>query len=151
LETVPDMILIRFPEPDDPTHEMYLELCEVLKRNKRTRSCAITVLLPGKDSPLLDRLHSAGVAYTTTVSSDGFRDGNVIGILNSLGEGHHVGHFRASLCPYLSSIALDESRAMTVCGAYLNRMVLGGRRLHELCETENHAGCEYFQNPRVRS
>lgn len=151
IEAVPNMTLIRFPEPDDPTHEMYVELCEVLKRNRRTRSCAVTVLLPGKDRSLLDRLYTAGVDYAATVSGDGLDDRKVLDILGSLGEGQRVDHCRDTLCPYLRSVALDESRAMTVCGAYLDRMVLGGRRLHELCETENHTGCEYFQNPRVRS
>ncbi|MEZ7197904.1 hypothetical protein [Pseudodesulfovibrio karagichevae] len=151
IEVVPEMILIRFPEPIDPTQEIYVELCELLKRNRRTRDCAVAVLLPGKDRTLMDRLHSAGVDYAATVSGDGLDDRKVLDILDSLGEGQRVDHFRATLCPYLNSVALDESRAMTVCGAYLDRMVLGGRRLHELCETENHAGCEYYQNPRVRS
>jgi hypothetical protein len=151
LETVPDMILIRFLEPDNPIREIYVELCEVLKRNRRTRDCAVTVLLSSKDRSLLDRLHSAGVDYAATVSGDGLDDRKVLDILGSLGDGQRVDHCRDTLCPYLRSVALDESRAMTVCGAYLDRMVLGGRRLHELCETENHAGCEYFQNPRVRS
>jgi hypothetical protein len=151
IEAAPEIILIRFPEPTDPTHEMYLELCEVLKRNRRTRGCAVTALMPGKDRSLMDRLHLAGVDYAVTVSSGGLDDRKVLDILDSLGQRHRVAYCRDTLCPYLSSVALDESRAMPVCGAYLDRMVLGGRRLHELCETENHAGCEYFQNPRVRS
>lgn len=151
IEAVPDMILIRFPEPGDPIRGMYLELCEALKRNGRTRGCAVTALIPGKERALMDGLYSAGVDYAVTVSGGGLDDRKVLDILNSLGERHRVAHCLDTLCPYLSSVALDESRAMPVCGAYLDRMVLGGRRLHELCETENHAGCEYFQNPRVRS
>ncbi|MEF2230253.1 MAG: hypothetical protein V3571_04930 [Pseudodesulfovibrio sp.] len=151
IEAAPEMILIRFPEPIDPTHEMYLELCEVLKHNRHTRGCAVTALMPGKDRSLMDRLHSSGVDYATTVSGGGLDDRKVLDILGSFGEGQRVDHCRDTLCPYLRSMPLDESRAMTVCGAYLDRMVLGGRRLHELCETENHVGCEYFQNPRVRA
>jgi hypothetical protein len=30
-------------------------------------------------------------------------------------------------------------------------MVLGGKYLHEICQTEKHLQCEYFLNPRVRS
>jgi hypothetical protein len=33
----------------------------------------------------------------------------------------------------------------------LDRMVLGGRRLHELCETDDHLHCEYYQNPSRKS
>lgn len=31
----------------------------------------------------------------------------------------------------------------------LNRMVLGGKRLHEVCETLNHLQCEYFLNSGI--
>ncbi|MDD3312877.1 hypothetical protein [Pseudodesulfovibrio sp.] len=145
------MILIRFPDPIDPTLEMYVELCETLKRNRRTRGCAVTVLLPGKDRALMDRLYAAGVDYAATATGGGLDDRKALDILGSLGEGQRAGHFRAALCPYLGSVAPDGAGAMAVCGAYLNRMVLGGRRRRESCETENHARCEYFQTPRVRS
>jgi hypothetical protein len=151
IDTAPDMILIRFPEPGDPTLGMYLELCEVLKHGRRTQGCGITVLIPGKDRFLMDKLRLAGVDYAVPAFGGGLDDGKVRTLLDSLDERHRVDHCRDTLCPYLRSVPLDESRAMPVCGAYLDRMVLGGRRLHELCETENHAGCEYFQNPRVRS
>jgi len=29
--------------------------------------------------------------------------------------------------------------------------VLGGHRLHEICETQGHLQCEYYLNPRRRS
>jgi len=151
IENVPDMILIRFPEPVDPIHEIYVELCEVLKRNRRTRRCTVTALIPRKDRFLIDRLHSAGVDYAATPPCGEMDDGKMLAFLNSLDERHRVHYWRETLCPYLSSVALDESRTMIVCGAYQNRMVLGGRRLHELCETENHIGCEYFQTPRIGS
>jgi len=151
IETVPAMILIRFPVPGDPIRETCLELCNVLKRNRRTRSCAVTALMPDNDSTLMDGLRSAGVDYAVTLPCCGLDDGKIRDILGSLDETHRVAHCRAPLCPYLRDIPIDEFRTMTVCGAYLDRMVLGGRRLHELCETQNHVGCEYFQNPRVRS
>jgi len=47
----------------------------------------------------------------------------------------------------LFSTAYDNS--MTVCRAYGNRMVLGGERLHEICETSNHLHCDYFLNSRL--
>jgi hypothetical protein len=99
----------------------------------------------------MDGLRSAGADYAVTVLCGGLDDEKIRDILDSLDEAHRVAHSRAPLCPYLRDIPIDEFKTMTVCGAYLNRMVLGGRRLHELCETENHAGCEYYQNPRVRS
>ncbi len=40
---------------------------------------------------------------------------------------------------------------MTVCGAYSDRLVLAGRRLHELCEAEAHTHCEYFLRSKKKS
>lgn len=151
IETVPDVILIRFPEPSDPTLEMYLELCELLKHGRRTQGCGITALMPGKDRCLMDKLHLAGVDYAVTAFGGGLDDGKVLTLLGSLDESHRVDHCRLALCPYLHNVTVDAFRSMSICGAYLDRMALGGRRLHELCETENHAGCDYFQAPRVRS
>lgn len=151
IETVPDMVLIRFPEFNDPMLQIYMELCEMLKDNRRTRGCLVTALMPGKNTVLVDRLHSAGVDYARTVSNGRLDAGMVQEIMGSLNDEDRISHCRNRLCPYLRNVALDEDKSMTLCGAYLDRMVLGGRRLHELCETENHAGCEYYQNPRVRS
>lgn len=55
------------------------------------------------------------------------------------------------LCPYLHYSQIDSRNEMTVCGAYLDRMVLGGQRLHEICETQEHLQCEYSLNPRCSS
>ena len=55
------------------------------------------------------------------------------------------------LFPYLHYSQIDSRNEMTVCGAYLDRMVLGGQRLHEICETQEHLQCEYSLNPRCSS
>ncbi|MBG0790241.1 MAG: hypothetical protein H0S80_07070 [Desulfovibrionaceae bacterium] len=150
-DTVPDMILIRFPEPDDPVRESYLELCGILKRNDRTRNCRVTALMSGAGRPFVDKLYSAGVDYAAPAPGGRMDSGTIREIIDALGEEHRLSCCRDRLCPYLRVVAVDTAGTMTVCGAYLDRMALGGRRLHELCETENHIGCEYFQSPRVRS
>jgi hypothetical protein len=58
--------------------------------------------------------------------------------------------YLAVLCPFLHYSRIDSQREMTVCGAYLDRLVLGGRWLREVCETEDHLHCEYFLNPRLK-
>ena len=57
----------------------------------------------------------------------------------------------AALCAYLHYDIIDARREMKVCGAYLDRMVLGGLWLSEVCQTEGHLQCEYFLNPRLKS
>lgn len=150
METVPDVILIRLPGPGDPARETYLELCEILKRNSRTRDCRVAVLIPDRSREFADRLHSAGVDYAAPAPGGGMDGETAREIIDSLGEADRMARCLDTLCPYLRNVPADGPAPMTVCGAYLNRMVLGGRRLHELCETESHTGCEYFQNPRVR-
>ncbi len=54
-------------------------------------------------------------------------------------------------CPFLKRRPINADEEMSVCGAYRDRLVLGGRRLREVCETDNHRYCEYFLNPRVRA
>ncbi|MEW6138580.1 MAG: response regulator [Thermodesulfobacteriota bacterium] len=54
------------------------------------------------------------------------------------------------LCPYLYYTTTDSGYNVRTCGAYMDRLVLGPRLLHELCETENHLHCEYFLNPRLK-
>jgi hypothetical protein len=146
METAPDMILIRFPGADDPAREAYLELCGILKRNGRTRNCRVAALVPDGNRTLLDGLYAAGVDHAAPAPGGGLDAGTVRDILGSL----RADRWRDAPCPYLRSVAVDAGGTMTVCGAYLDRMVLGGRRLRELCETESHTGCECFQNPRVR-
>ncbi|MFH2090804.1 MAG: hypothetical protein ABIJ31_00380 [Pseudomonadota bacterium] len=58
-----------------------------------------------------------------------------------------IEQFLIKLCPFLNYIRIDNQHDLAVCGAYKNRMVLGGKLLHEVCETGNHLHCEYFLNP----
>jgi hypothetical protein len=69
------------------------------------------------------------------------------GIIEGLGPDDCLARHLAILCPFLYYREIDSQHEMTVCGAYLDRMVLGGRRLRELCQTEDHLHCEYFLNP----
>jgi hypothetical protein len=55
------------------------------------------------------------------------------------------------LCPFIHYNPIDDRCELTTCHAYGNRMVLGGRRLHEVCETSDHEYCDYFRHPRVAS
>jgi hypothetical protein len=60
-------------------------------------------------------------------------------IIEGLGPDDRLGRHLAVVCPYLHYSEIDFRHEMAVCGAYLDRMVLEGHRLHEICETESHA------------
>ena len=74
----------------------------------------------------------------------------MIEIVDALGPDDRVERQLAGVCPYLHYNLIDPEHEMTVCGACLDRMVLGNGRLHDICETRHHLGCEYFLNPRVK-
>jgi hypothetical protein len=71
-------------------------------------------------------------------------------IIDELGPDDRLERHLPVLCSFLHYREIDAQHELTVCGAYRDRMVLGGFWLHEICETENHLHCEYYLNPRIR-
>jgi len=43
----------------------------------------------------------------------------------------------------LHYIGIGYENERLYCGAYVDRMVFGGRRLHEICENGDYIQCEY--------
>ena len=97
---------------------------------------------------MIKDLNSAGVDFIKYIG-DVRLDSTMIGkIIQELGPGDQPGRILAMICPFIHYIKIDSIKELTVCGAYRNRMVLGGGRLHEICEKENHLHCEYYLNPK---
>ena len=151
----PEIIVVRFGEMPIWEREALVELCATLKRNSHTQQIPVLALLPAKHRGLMEELARAGVDFIkviiqvlgeATLSSTLIRE-----IIEALGADDRVEHQLAVVCPYLHYDIIDVRHEMTLCGAYLDRMVLGGHRLHEVCETGNHLQCEYFLNPRLKS
>jgi hypothetical protein len=55
----------------------------------------------------------------------------------------------SQLCTFLNYKPISDQNELITCAAYRNRMVLGGKRLHEVCQTETHLHCEFYLNPRA--
>jgi len=151
VEWKPKIILVSFMLISIREREALVELCAALKRNSHTKQCAVLALLCSKQRKLIEDLKRAKVDYVRYIGDARLDSSFVWEIIENLGPGDRLVRRLETLCPFLHYSQIDSQQEMTVCGAYLDRMVLGGRRLHELCETEVHPHCEYYQHPRRKS
>jgi hypothetical protein len=147
----PGIIAIRLGNTAAGEKDALLELCMVLKRNKLTRRKPILALLHDKHRGLIEDLERVGVDYVKFIPEIRLSSSRMIKIIDSLGADDRVEYKLEVLCPQLHYDSIDAEHEIKLCGAYLDRMVLGGKRLHEICETEKHLRCEYFLDPRVTS
>ena len=147
----PDIIVVRFWQMLIRNREALVELCATLKRNSRTRKTPVLALLHAKHRGLMEDLERASVDFAKFIGETIVSSSRMIEIINGLGTEDRVEWQLTILCPYLHYDAIDARHEMTVCGAYLDRMVLGGRWLHEVCETSEHLQCEYYLKPRVKT
>ncbi|MEW6669428.1 MAG: hypothetical protein AB1512_29805 [Thermodesulfobacteriota bacterium] len=147
----PALVVVHFGPMPARERETLVELCVVLKRNRHTRKKPVLALLHGKHRGILEALARAGVDFVKTIPEAPLSPAQVIKLIRGLGTNDRVEQKLADLCPNLHYDSADAEHEITLCGAYLDRMVLGGRWLHEVCETENHLSCGYFLNPRFKS
>ena len=151
VEGKPRTIVVRFGPMLIQQRDALVELCVVLKRNTRTRNAPLLAMLHEKHRGLIEDLKHAGVDFIKFIAEKPLRSSLMIEMIDGLSAKDRVEHQLEFLCEYLHYDPLDACREMTVCGAYLDRMVLGGQWLHKVCETGNHLSCKYFLNPRFKS
>jgi hypothetical protein len=147
----PGIIAVRFVELPIREREALVELCAALKRNSHTKKTPVTALLHAKHRKLMKDLERAGVDFVRFIGETDLSSTLMLEILDGLGPDDRIEGQLAVICPYLHYDPIDALHEMRVCGAYLDRMVLGGHWLHEVCETARHLQCEYFLHPRVKS
>jgi len=150
LSVNPGLILIIFSARIVSMQDQVIELCSCFKDNPITKEIPILVLMEILHRDLIVKLQKARVAaieiYRPNVSID-LRNMATRALNNE--PFLNINQLLKKLCPSLNSIKIDNQRDLTVCRAYGNRMVLGGERLHEICETSNHLHCDYFLNSRL--
>lgn len=147
----PGIIAVRFTEM--PIHERkeLVELCTLLKRNSHTRKTPLVALLHARHRKLMEDLERAGVDYVKFIGEAPLSSTMLTEMIHALSHEDLLKRQLALVCPYLRYSPIDDRHEMTVCGAYLERMVLGGKWLHGVCETESHLCCEYFLSPKLKS
>jgi len=151
VEWQPKIIVVSFIRMSIRERGALVELSAALKRNRHTKRCSVLALLHSKHRKLIEELKLAKVDYVRYIG-EAKLDSNLVGeIIEDMGAGDSLDRHLETLCPFLHYSKIDSQHEMTVCGAYLDRMVLGGRRLHELCETDDHLHCDYYPHPRRKS
>ena len=151
VEWKPSIIVVSFGQMPIREREALVELSSVLKRNSHTKQCPVLALLRSRHRKLIEDLERAEVDYVRYIGDAKLASSLVRKIIEDLGPGYRPDRHLEALCPFLHYSKVDAQHEMTVCGAYLDRLVLGGPRLHELCEAEDHLTCEYYLNPRRNS
>jgi len=146
----PRVVLVRFGAVNLRERAALVELCAALRRAPPHRSPEVVALLPARHRGLLVDLQRAGVAYVRYGGHDRLDSRSVRGILAGLAPEDRIEQRLAALCPFLHYQPIDFRRELTVCGAYRDRLVLGGRRLADICESDSHLACDYFLDPRSR-
>jgi len=146
----PKIIVVLFGQMSIREREALVELSTALKRNSHTKQCPVLVLLRSKHRKLIEDLERAKADYVRYIGEVKLNSSMVREIIENLGSEDRLQRHLETLCPFLHYSKIDSQREMTVCGAYLDRMFLGGRRLHELCQTKAHLHCEYYINPRAK-
>jgi hypothetical protein len=143
-------IVIFFSTPLISERESLIELCAHLNSNTLTRSIRKCLLLEYQHRHLLVKLREVGVKYVDIKNTNEAANPRKIWErLNAEDSALRIESHLSRLCPFLRYRPISEQNELITCGAYRNRMVLGGRRLHEVCQTETHLYCEYYLNPRA--
>lgn len=151
LEWKPDVIVISFINISIKERKALIELSSSLKRNAYTKNCIVLAVLPSKHRRLVEELIHTGVDYIVYFSETGLDHDLIHELIRSIKVKDSPDLKLETLCPFLNYRKIDSQHEMIICGAWRNRMVLGGKWLHELCETDNHLHCEYFLNPVTES
>lgn len=127
-----------------------LELCRHLKNNPLTGEIPVIAVMEGLHREMMVKLQECGVALFDKYKATAPIDLNRIKDLARRRDyAVDIREEIKKLCPFLNHIDIEGDYVLTACGAYKNRMVLGGKRLHEICETLNYRLCDYFMKSGI--
>lgn len=144
------LIIIHFHTRPISARAGIIALCSCLKNNSLTGQIPLFALMHTLHRDVIVRMKHAGVSFMNISSPEQpIYSKEMLSLIRRDDPSIRIGSFAAKLCPFLNYNPIDDRVELITCRAYRNRMVLGGKRLHDICETENHLHCEYYQNPIV--
>ncbi|MBN1907755.1 MAG: hypothetical protein JW927_21955 [Deltaproteobacteria bacterium] len=151
IEQKPQIIVISFINLAASEINYLIELCTILKKNSITKNITILAILHTKHRGLLEDLAHAKVDYTRYIGSAELDLNLILELINNMKINDSPERQILQMCPFINYLDIYSQNELTVCKAWYNRMVLGGRRLRQLCETESHMFCENYLSLENRS
>lgn len=144
------LIIICFSVRMIPAWESLLTLCECLTKNTHTKNIPVLGFSDVPHRGLICKMADAGVKYAKIQESAALIDPEALLYLVQINTPSvQIKKILNLFCPFLDYAPIDDRCELITCKGYRNRLVLGGARLHEVCETGNHLHCDYFINAKV--
>ena len=145
-----ELIIISFSLSQIAARQGIIDLCACLKNRPLSKNRPLCAVMTALHRSMAVKLQRAGVEFLKIRNPDVRFDVEQLStLIREANMSVRIERVLGRLCPFLNYFPIDAQREIITCGAYKNRMVLGGERLHEICESEAHLFCHYFLNPKV--
>jgi hypothetical protein len=141
-----ELIVIIFSTRTISLRNRIFQLCECLKNNPLTRNTPILASIEMLHRDIVFKMQKVGVDFMK-ISREVIDCRILIRAVQKKEALFRSDWILANLCPFMYYSPIDDRCELITCRARKNRMVLGGKRLQEICETTDHLYCEYYQNP----
>ncbi|MBC8434391.1 MAG: hypothetical protein H8D96_20985 [Desulfobacterales bacterium] len=147
-----ELIMICFSTRNISDRSGIIELCTCLKNHPLTKKTPLFASMDHLHRDITLQMQNAGLDFVEIRRPKEHIDpGYIFNLVRNGGVSIRTDRILAQLCPFLNYTPIDIRSELITCRAYQNHMVLGGRRLREVCEADSHLHCEYFLNPRLKS
>lgn len=129
-----------------------VDLCRCLKSHSLTHKTPIFASIDHWHRAVAEQLKEAGLDFMgVRQTQNRVNPAHVFDHIRRNAISIQIDQVMSRLCPFLNFSPLNSHSELITCGAWHNRMVLGGKRLHEVCEADSHLHCEYFIKPRPKA
>ena len=129
-----------------------VELCTCLKNHPLTKKTPLVATMDDRHRDMVLQMQNAGVDFVEIRRPDSvIYPEHILTLVRNGGTLIRTDRVLSRLCPFLNYTPIDDRSELITCSAYRNHIVLGGRRLHEVCETAGQLHCEHFLHPRLRA
>ena len=149
LEGSCNFLVIFFSQRHFRDTDEFLQLCAVLKHNKKTARIPVLALLRTFHAGIIRSLGAAGIDYVRVFEESRLSPKVLDGIVVGLGPEDSAQERIKNHCPFINYSRIDDEIDLAVCGAYYNFLALNNRRLRNLCFSASHEECGYFRYPRI--
>lgn len=145
-----DLVVLCLEDNSPVAVSPLMELCTALKNNRHTFSIPLAVVCACGSRRIIENLERVGVDYVTLRKSPNDVGGISDGAFSArmMDEAHRPARILEGLCPYIHNGPISDANMLTTCQAYANWLVLGARRLRELCQTPRFTFCPYYRHPK---